>query len=175
MPVTGGEPRSAPEPRGDRSVARDTAADVADTLREAAQPLLENALSRVAFMVLAVSLVPVGVVIVAAGFVAMYLAHQALGSPSGFLATAITICGLLGILAALFFAFRTLYRRMPRRLRGAYGAPIDRADSPVSASLQQNTRTGESLRANAPPRMSAARLAELDARLAPEPPAVDGS
>jgi hypothetical protein len=124
MPPPDDDQRSSPDSDSEPSAARDTAAGVADALRRAAQPYVDEALSSVSFMLLAVLLVPVGIVIVAVGFVAMTLAYRALGAPTGIVASVVPIAALLGILAALFFSFRTLYRRIPRRLRSAYDAPM---------------------------------------------------
>lgn len=148
-----------PEHDREPSAMREAAADVVDALRAVARPVVDDAISSVSFMVLAVLMVPVGIVIVAVGFVAMALTFGALGSPTGVLGSAITIGWLLGILAALFFSFRALYRRMPRRLRAAYAAPMQPA-APNRLAV-------------APPRPTpsppAPTLAELDARLAPQP------
>lgn len=170
---------STPPPEHDRepSAARETAADVADGLRGVAQPLVDNAISSVSFMLLAVLMVPVGIVIVAVGFVAMALTYGALGSPTGILASVITIAGLLGILAALFFCFRALYRRMPRRLRAAYAAPMQPA-TPDLAKAPLNRAFGAAIEDASPrgtPSTPAPTLAELDARLAPQPPPPDSN
>ena len=153
------------------SAVRETGADVADALRGVVRPFVADEVSRVSFMLLAVLLVPVGIVIVAVGFVAMALAYNALGAPDGILASAITIAGLLGIVAALFFSFRALYRRMPRALRAAYAEPM-RSGPPVPARTPVDTASGAQSATAAPgslPATPAATLAELDARLAPTP------
>ena len=159
-----------------RSVTRDTAADVADdlaaALRGVARPVVDDAISAVSLMVLAILLVPVGIVIVAAGFVLMALTFEALGAPTGIAATAITVTGLVGILGALFFAFRALYRRMPRRLRAAYAAPMEAAPPNAVVFLTQGTGS-EDVPEAMPEVRPAPTLAELDARLAPQPSTPD--
>lgn len=139
MPALDDDHRSVPKRDRTPSVARDTAADLADGLRGVARPLVDETRSRLAFMLLAVLMVPVGIFIVAIGFAAMALGYRALGAPTGVLASVITIVGLLGILAAVFFSFRAVYRRLPRRLRAAYATPMslaapDPARTPVGTA-----------------------------------------
>ena len=172
MPALDDDQRSVRKADRQRSVARETAADVADDLRGVARPLVDDALSRLSLMLLAALMVPVGIVIVAIGFAAMALGYNALGAPTGVLASVITIGGLLGILGALFFSFRALYRRMPRRLRAAWATPMLPAPNPDRAPVHtaadaEPSETGTL--GGLPPPTPAATLAELDARLAPTP------
>ena len=170
MPAPDERQGSLQGPDRERSVARDTAADVAEVLREVTQPFVDDAVGSVSFMLLAVLLVPVGIVIVSVGLVAMAVTFRALGSPTGLLASVITIAWLLGMLVALIFAFRALHRRMPRRLREAYAG---QKRAPSTSQAQASRRGGfevassEGAPAHGTPSGRAPTLAELDARLAP--------
>ena len=172
MPAPDDERRSLRDPDSGRSVARDTAADVADALRGAAQPFVDDALSSVSFLLLAVLMVPVGIVIVAVGFVAIAAVHSALGAPTGVVGSVLSIAGLVGILAALFFSFRALYRRMPRRLRAAYAAPMQPARPNKARSAPRQAISHELIEDGPPDGASppVPTLTELDARLAPSTP-----
>ena len=151
------QPGDAPGQGQEPSVARATALDIADGLQAVAAPVIAEAVSTAAMIVLAVILVPVGIVIVTVSFVVLAVIYGVVGAPSGPVASAITITWLVGVAAALFLAFRFLYRRMPRRLREGYARPMSspRPAAPGVAPLQA---------APAPP-----SLAELDARLAARP------
>lgn len=136
MPALDDDGRSVGKADRQPSVAWDTAADVADDVRGVARPLVDEALSRLSFLLLVVLMVPVGILIVAVGFTAIALSYRALGAPTGVLASGITIAGLLGILAGLFFSFRAMYRRTPRRLRAAYATRMGlAAPDPARASI----------------------------------------
>ena len=149
-------------------MAADTAADLAEDLRGAARPFIDDLVSRVSFLLLAVLLVPAGIAVVALGFVAMALTFEALGSPTGPVASAISLVGLLGILAALFLSLRTLYRRMPRRLRAGYAGPMapDPANR-IDAAFEQLAVGGTFIADSRPRDVPVPTLAELDERLRP--------
>ena len=139
-------------------MARETAADIAADLRSAAEPAVAGAISRVAFMVLAVLMVPVGILILIATFVA-FAVVTALIHPTGPVASVFTLAWLLVTLGALVVVFRAIYRRLPRRLRAAYADGVE----PRHAKAVMAADSGPT------PTVPAARLslAELDARLAP--------
>jgi hypothetical protein len=154
-------------PTGDdrASGARQTVADIADDVRSVTQPLLDDAVSDVSFLLLAVLLVPVGIVVLIGSFVVFGIVAMTL-HPTGILATAVTVAWLVGTLAALFFAFRVLYRRVPRRLRAGYANAIDR---PAASRAAQLTVEPPRLHAQPGPIELSPTLAELDARLEPRP------
>jgi len=148
-------------------VARETAADIAADLRSAAEPAVAGAISRVAFMVLAVLMVPVGILILIATFVA-FAVVTALIHPTGPVASVFTLAWLLVTLGALVFVFRVIYRRAPRRLRAAWAHGVEprRATEVIRADRIDAAET-TALTSVAAPQPS---LAELDARLAPAEP-----
>ncbi len=144
-------------------VARETAADIADDVRDAVQPLVAEVAGTASFLILAALMVPVGLLVLIATFV-IFAVITTLINPTGLIASALTWLWVVGTLAALFFAFRTLYRRLPSRLRSAYAEPID------GDSSSGRGRAGDETIASAPPADAAVpTLAELDAGLAPKP------
>jgi hypothetical protein len=158
-----------PTPQREPSAARELVGELGSAAKFVADPIVADIVSTISMLVLIVIMVPVGIVIVAVGFIAMAAAFAAVGSPTGTLATVITLAGLLGILAALFFSFRALYRRMPRRLRASYAAPMETNTELSQAFAHEPAGAAPSVQSAPAP-----TLAELDARLAPPPlPAKD--
>jgi hypothetical protein len=150
----------------ERSVARVVADELGSAARRAAQPVVEDAVSTFSMLVLIVLLVPVGIVGLVVSFLLLAVLTKAVGLPSGLLGSIVGITWFAGTLVGLVFVFRTLYRRMPRRLRTAYAAPMEQEmpDPPASATAHLAGPARAAATAAAP----APTLAELDARLAQE-------
>lgn len=165
-------PRSAASGSGGRSgIGGDAASNPDDGLRQPERFVIAEVISRIAFLVLVVLLVPVGLLVIIASLALGALVSAVL-HPVGVLASAIGVIWIVGTLAAMFFSFRILYRRMPNRLRSAYSAPMEtarREDRIVAEPPRAPTRRGR--RGSAKPGVPPLTLAELDARLAPGPPA----
>ena len=160
---------SDPDPR--RSAAREVASEIGSGVRLAAQPVVDDAISTISMLVLLVLLVPIGILGLIVSFLLLGLIISTVGLPSGALGSAISVSWFVGTLVALAFIFRKLYRRMPRRLRAAYAAPMERATPASPVTLTASVPLTAPTTATAPitPTPPAPTLAELDARLAPEP------
>lgn len=159
----GSHPDHDPEP----STARAVAAELGSAARHAAATVVEDTISTISMLVLLVLLVPVGIVGLVVSFLLLALITKTVGLPSGMLGSIFGIAWLVGTVLGLVVVFRKLYRRMPRRLRSAYAAPMqDEAPEPApsaSASLAGPAMATVAAAAPAP------TLAELDARLAQDP------
>lgn len=166
------DPAAAPDP-DHKSATRELVEEIAAGVDTAFfQPVMEQAVAWIRFAFLAVILVPIGVVGLVASFLVLAGLMAALGSPSGALATVITLGWLAGTLVAIALVFRAVYRRMPRGLRDSSVAEAARpaqwfAGGPLSRLLGGRPAPPTAMAAT--PARPAPTLADLDARLAPPP------
>jgi hypothetical protein len=161
-----------PDQDRDPSAARELATDIGTAMNAVVlEPMVEHVVGTISMVVLLVLMVPVGLVILIVSFVGMALLLPQLGNPSGTAGSALVIVWLIGTLAVLSLVFRKMYRRMPRRLRDAYAAPMDLARPIAGTAALSRAFGGDALEGEAPgaPSVPAPTLAELDARLAPKP------
>ena len=134
---------------------------MSDDTDESGPGIVEDVVSTVSMLVLFILMVPVGLLVLVVSFLTLGLITSTVGLPSGALGSMIGIGWLIGTLAVLVLVFRKLYRRMPRRLRAAYAAPMQpRASRHLAASEPTAPRGGRPT--------PSPTLAELDARLAPK-------
>ena len=149
----------------ERSAAREVAGELGSVARRAAQPMVDDAVSSISMLILLVLMVPVGIVVLVVSFLLLALITSTIGLPSGMVGSIVGITWFVGTLLALVFVFRKLYRRMPRRVRAAYAAPMQpETPAPPVLATAGPTEPASAAALTPPP-----TLAELDARLAPEP------
>ncbi|HEY8239715.1 MAG TPA: hypothetical protein VIF63_09800 [Candidatus Limnocylindrales bacterium] len=132
------------------------------------EPLVADAVEGIRFTLLAVVMVPIGIVVLILSFFVYFGAFLALGSPTGSLGAIVTGVWLIGTLVALVVVYRAVSRRMlgRGRLLGARPAPPKAAFAGGALSELLGGEPQAAVAAIAP----APSLAELDARLAPMSP-----
>ena len=156
-----------PEP----SLRDDVAHELAGAAKLAGGALANRVESTVTFFLLAILLVPIGLVAFVASMLVLSWLSSVDGMPTGTIGTLIRL-GWLGLsLAGLILIYRALFRRLPRRVRehavpGLEG-PNDAADQPTSGYVREHGQSETTLSTPGSP-----SLAELDARLAPREPPV---
>src|SRR5687767_8138268 len=92
-------PSRLPRPAREPSVARETAEDIADDLKflakGTAESIVDDARSRVAFSLLLVLMVPVGIIVLMISFLVIGGLYSVVGVPSGPVGSVVTIVWLL--------------------------------------------------------------------------------
>jgi hypothetical protein len=132
---------------------------------EETEPVLQIE-STVTFIVLAVLFVPIGLAVLVVSVLLYVGLTSSIGQPTGIVATLIGLTWLGLTIGALFLTFRTLFRRLPGRVRGHAVPGLREGDRRVARSPAMSTEgLPEDVESPGSP-----SLAELDARLAPKAP-----
>ena len=140
--------------------------EILESAGDVTEPLVDDVVSTVTFMVLAVLFVPIGLIVLVVSVLVFVGLSSVIGPPSGVLGQVIGITWLVLTLGALVLVFRTLYRRLPRRVRdhAVPGLRGQREPADVPAAAPRRNRDPAASPLPAP------SLAELDARFTPRDP-----
>src|SRR5687767_11961777 len=164
------DPTRPPRPAREPSVARETAADLADDLKGLAgglaEPLVDHVKASVTLWVLAIVFVPIGLVVLVLSAGLLMLVFGVIGTPTGPAGSVTTIVWIGLTLAAMFVVFRFLLRRVSRRVLGR-SAPSQERRAESTRAPSAIEPGGHRIRDELATKPS---LAELDARLAPKDP-----
>jgi hypothetical protein len=157
-PIVNGKP-------GDRGNRRASVGRHLRSAVEATEPVL-GIESTLTFIVLAILFVPLGLVVLVASILLRVALEPVVGGLTGTLAGILGVGWLLLTLAAIVLVFRTLFRRLPRRVREHAVPGLRQRDA--DRGNGDTVDAGGLAVATSPP--APPSLAELDARFTPRDP-----